>query len=197
MSARFQQEVRRAEAWEESRDLMFYPCWQALYQAANDVLDCSSLSLETLSIVLDALALDDELEHIQDLLRDRPELALQVVTAAPGHPDYRARWQAAVLAGELAPRHILNRYLNDEDEYVRRRALLSMRTRLPEIAESIATEWLDAEHEYSRMVALDTLYLMESNNFSEAVDQLLDDPSEVVQKRLKEVTRAGSDERNA
>jgi len=125
MSNRLQEEVRRAQAWEERRDLMFYPHWQALYEATNDVLDRSSLSLETLSIVLDALALDDELEHIQALLRDRPELALQVVIDAPGHPDYRAHWQAAVLAGELAPRHILNRYLNDEDEYVRRRARLS------------------------------------------------------------------------
>lgn len=53
-----------------------------------------------------------------------------------------ARWQLAVLAGEFAPETTVQAYLQDGDEYVRRRAHLASRHRFSRLAEETALSWL-------------------------------------------------------
>lgn len=186
MSQRLRREIDRLREWlTEAQDPNEYPDSGDLYAAVESLLDTLPLSDSQLRLLLDTLALDDEAEIVQDSVRERTEAAIQVARAGIDHPDARARWQAAVLAGEMAPEEVAHRYLADPDEYVRRRALTSARDRFPSLAESTATAWLDSTDEYSRMVALDTLYVLESDRYAMAAQQLAGDPSPVVQGWLK------------
>ena len=80
---------------------------------------------------------------------------------------------------------MLKRLTADEHEYARRRALLAIRETELEFAESVALSWLGSEHEYARMVALDTLHVLRSEWLAEAVDVLREDLAWIVQNRIE------------
>jgi HEAT repeat protein len=107
-----------------------YPDWQALYAAVSSFLETAAshtLTADELELVLYALARDNEVEVILERLQEFPAVALQVVQAAVSFPDIDARWQAAVLAGQIGATVIVRRFLDDDAEYVRRRAGFALR----------------------------------------------------------------------
>lgn len=184
---RLRREVQRLKQWADRNDPDTYPHFREVYEAVRWHLERGQISSEQISLLLDALALDDEGETIQELLRESPDVTQSVICAALEYPDSRARWQTGVLAGETAPEDIVCSYLKDSYEYVRRRTLLSARSRYPALAESVAVSWLDSPYEYERMVALDTLHILGSSQYPDAASILARDPSSVVQKRLKQL----------
>ena len=102
-----------------------YPDWQTLYAAINDFLTASTQRTVTpaeLQLLLYVLARDSEDEIVLETLEKFPSIAVQVIEAAVSFHDEAARWQAAVLAGRIGSASMLHRFLNDEAEYVRRRA---------------------------------------------------------------------------
>jgi len=102
-----------------------YPDWQDFYAAIGSFLETAAhqtLTTDELEQLLYALARDNEDEVILQSLEKFRAVALQVVQAAVSFPDPDARWQAAVLAGKINATAIARRFLDDEDEYVRRRA---------------------------------------------------------------------------
>lgn len=191
------QEIERLEQWAVAHAVNEYPFSEPLYDAVEIALKNALISDDLLRLLLHALALDEEAERIQDALRERPVVARQVARAAVEQPDYRARWQAAVLAGEVAEEEVVSLYLDDPDEYVRRRALLAARDRFPGLVEAKSMVWLDSPYAYSRMVALDTLYAIKSKQYRVAVDRLEQDTSSVVRVRLNELEGAQSKRRDA
>ncbi len=81
-----------------------------------------SLADAELELLLYALARDNEDEHVLETLEQFPAIAAQIADAAVTFSDPDARWQAAVLAGRIGLVAVLLRFLDDEAEYVRRRA---------------------------------------------------------------------------
>lgn len=186
---RLHSEVQRLKQWTDRNDPDIYPYYGDFLKAVQELLRLPQLSAEQISLLVEALALDDESESIQDLLRELPDTARLLMSAAVAYPDYRARWQAGVLAGEVGSKDIVARYLNDAHEYIRRRTILAARIRFPALAESVALPWLDS-YEYERMVALDTLHAVESSHYHKSVSKLARDSSSVVQMQLKRLTEA-------
>lgn len=173
--------------WEDA-----YPNWPALYSATESALNRGGFTDEQTEAILYVLAQDHEAERVRGYLAKRPTVGIQVGRAALEYPSRDARWQCADLLGEIGTSEALDlveQFLQDDHEYVRRRALLALRERHPETAESVARSWLDAEHEYSRMVALDTLHVLDADDFAEAKERMRADESEVVQKRIAEIER--------
>ncbi len=124
------------------------------------------------------------------MLSANPKASFLVAKRGVHYTDSQARWQIAVLLGRLGTSNaveLLKGMTSDADEYVRRRALLSVRDVDSAFAESIAIEWLESEYEYSRMVALDTLAVLNSPYLSEAMRILENDPSPVVQNQRLQV----------
>lgn len=186
-------EVARLRAWQLEHPRAdpeeHYPAFYDLRSAALSACLEPAVASTTLALILEVLGLDHEPEFLLDALSGRPQAALSIAVAGLDHPDPNTRWQVAVLLGRIAtPTAIgaLRRLLTDGHEYVRRRALLSIRDLDRTAAEETAVGWLNSQHEYSRMVALDTLALLHSANLDEALARLADDPSDVVQaRRLK------------
>lgn len=188
MVQRLRQEVERLEAWAVENDPIEYPNADSLCAVVAEALDLRGLAPPTFDLLLRALALDDDAEVIHDLLRERPDKAERVAAASVLRTiDYRARWQVASLAGEFAHEAIVKKYLSDEHEYVRRRALLASRERFPQLAESVAVSWLGSPEPWSRMAALDTLHALGSSQYPSALARLARDEADVVRLRAQEL----------
>ena len=102
-----------------------YPAWQDLYAAVSSLIEAAAhrpLTTDELENMLYALARDNEDEVILQRLVEFPAVALQVVEASVSVTDADARWQSAVLAGKVGATAIVRRFLDDDAEYVRRRA---------------------------------------------------------------------------
>jgi hypothetical protein len=106
-----------------------YPNWQDFYAAVGGFLETTArrtLAADELGLLLYALARDNEDEVILQRLEECPAVALQAVQAAVSFPDTDARWQAAVLAGKIGAADTVRRFLDDDAEYVRRRASFAL-----------------------------------------------------------------------
>jgi HEAT repeat protein len=161
------------------------------------LLSRGKLDSEDIQEILFVLARDNEAENILDMLTERPDIAEQIAFQGVNYEDRDARWQIAVLLGRLGTGKALDHLRSmrrDPDEYVRRRALLELRDHDAELSERIAIEWLDSEYDYSRMVALDTLAFLNSPALEMAMEKLDEDPSEVVQKRIRIIAASSTNQ---
>ena len=106
-----------------------YPEWSSLYAATADVLSSGKrLSEEEVSLVMYALARDNEDEQVLDLLVSARYAALTLCQAV-GSAEQDARWQLAVALGRIGSAEAVERlrdFLADEAEYVRKRARLAL-----------------------------------------------------------------------
>ena len=123
---------KRTPDWE-----VVYPGWDNLYNAVNRVLAGVPLNEwkpEVFNQILYALARDHEAENIQDKLVDYPDKLIALAEKALSYPDYHTRWQIAHIIHKVPKKDseieiLLNRFLSDENEYVRRRASLALEYR--------------------------------------------------------------------
>ena len=155
-----------------------YPDWIDLYRAVQEFLATYKLigewSLESLDLVLYALARDNECQHIANQLRDEyPDALIQLakLSIKLGEPD--AKWQLAKELGELPlnkakTETILVELAHDSDEYVRRQSLMSLAKIKSEFTESLVLKsWYQSHEnqEWSRMAALWCLNKIDSPHF--------------------------------
>lgn len=142
-----------------------YEDWSQVYAAVVRFLDANSPNCWDDEAILDLLYLlarDNETELIRDNLVDRPA-HLQVLAQTGLRSNERdARWQLADALGEDAvpdkdALSLLQRFFEDADEYVSRRALLSLGRRQAPVAEALAIRAWHTGFEYQRIAALHVL----------------------------------------
>lgn len=124
-----------------------YDEWHNLYSAVEAILYKPTLDESEVQLLLYALARDNECEFIRGMLEDYPEHGLRLAAAAVTYPEYEARWQAADFLGRietLEAKELLRRFVEDSDEYVRRRALLAAQEHDPTFAEEVARHWVES-----------------------------------------------------
>ena len=138
-----------------------YKDWQALYRAVFDVLDAVPIADwdgPTTEFLLYALARDDEDERIAEELSTRPEALLAITRAALRSPERNARWQVAAHLSRVSDppieaRSLLESLAGDGDEYVRRRALMSLGILGSPALEGLIDRAWASGHEYQRMAS--------------------------------------------
>ena len=187
------EEVERFKAWASTQRRNYgewecdYEDWATLYAAGEASLANLSMSEVEVDLVLYVLARDNESELIKSMLEKYVDNGMRVARAAISCGDADARWQIADFLGTQngdEAKHLLHRFADDEDEYVRRRALLASVRNNPTFAETTAWEWLASEHEYSRLASLRILRQLGSPELAAAIERLRDDLSPVVQAEL-------------
>ena len=107
-----------------------YLGWPALYSAVEACLlakanETNPLTKAERELLLYALARDNEDQVVLELFEQFPDASIQLARAAIDYPDKEARWQVVVLLGHLKGAEavsLLQRFLEDDSEYVRRRA---------------------------------------------------------------------------
>lgn len=176
MKSNWQEEVEKFREWAATRiafsqaALYFgewecdYNAWQPIRERVGDFLRASntlSWSEDETKDLLYILARDNEDEVIANELKQRSEVALFLASKSLEGSDWDARWQLADVLGHLSPdariEPLLLRFANDEEEYVRRRALQSL-TRLgsSQVEQLALREWNreSQTQQWARMNAL-------------------------------------------
>ena len=174
-----QQQVTRfcewAEAYAESCDMPVselgsewefeYEDWQSLYQAVFAVLDTLPTykwDEETDKLLLFALARDNEGEIIATELERRPKALLVLARASLRSAEDQAKWQIASRLSGMSEqpaeaRSLLELLAVDKDEYVCRRALISLGILgSPSLEGLVDAAWATG-NVYQRMAALTAL----------------------------------------
>lgn len=154
----------------------------------------SDWTTEQVDDVLYAVARDNEIEHLSEEIAKQPNLLLELAEASVGSEERDAKWQLAVQLGQQAiysarSEEILLKLVNDEDEYVRRRALLSLGANRSAAAISLAERAWDTGHEYQRIAALWVIKDCAPAMLSVYVDKAHKDGRQYVVQNAHEVTR--------
>ncbi len=151
-----------------------YEEWGRLYEVVLDFVasqPVDSWTAEQMDAVLYTIARDNEMGNIVSILGERhPAILCLLAVAAVEHGEPGARWQLAVELGKSTPfsadlEALLLKMAGDEDEYVRRRALMVLARFNSQHTEQLAlAAWYQAhEHQqWARMAALWSLHRIQS-----------------------------------
>lgn len=199
MNQLLQEEVTRFRTWAVGREGSYgewecdYADWPTFLKASEDtIIEAERGQLDSNDAInlLYAIARDNEIEWLRRFLIDHPRTLRSLAKQAASHPDYATRWQLACsVADARLPDavEILQPYLIDQDEYVRRRSLLALSPLCPSQAELLAIAGVNSTNEYLRMVALKVLHDIRSGHFTEVAVRLCADPNEYVHKLAAEL----------
>lgn len=199
--ASLQQEIDRFRKWAPPTDRRHgewecdYEHWTRLWSAAMSTIDKHAgqeLSPDVAEDLLYVLARDNEAENVRDHLVQTPDVLSALAVYATKSPDPDAKWQIVVsIADAKLPdaAELIRPFLNDDDEYVRRRSLMAFTLFAPREAEEIALHDLAATFEYTRIAALHVLDTVDSPQLALALQALDNDPSEHVRHNVHELRR--------
>ena len=144
---------RGSGSWETE-----YGNWANLNLAIDKAINelNSSYNQETAENLIQALAIDNEseltLEKIEETLNSKNRFVEQVISSI----QPQAKWQVSEMLGnvmlENSTQYLLE-LIDDQDKYVKRRALLSLNKVDKNIAKSIATKYQDDSDDYLRVVS--------------------------------------------
>lgn len=166
------QEVGRFNAWAGDRGPgrsgeweCDYPDWNVLYKAASDLIGNSDVHDWNESIVgalIYAIARDNECGCIASLLRAETGKLCFLARAALRSEEADAKWQLSVqLAHSSVPfedaEPLLLSFATDDDEYVRRQALMALGRIRSSHVELLAEKAWETGDEYQRMASLAAL----------------------------------------
>jgi HEAT repeat protein len=140
-----------------------YPDWSSIYTAVTDVLcredTLAHLGDSGIESILYLIARDNECEVIAKALANKPDALTAFAHAALKTNDSDAKWQIARrLRNTQVPSHdaeaLLLKFVEDDDEYVRRHALLALGDIKSSRTEDLAYKAWESGDEYQRIAAL-------------------------------------------
>lgn len=146
-----------------------YPKWSRIHRAFDAFIatsPCREWTDATTELVLYAIALNDEFNYLIKSLARSPDELLCLAEHAVTSLEPDARWQVAAELGKLGSGEqqaetLLLRFMHDEDEYVRRRALLALADLGSSTVASVVDHAWTSGDEYQRD---DILYILWKTN---------------------------------
>jgi hypothetical protein len=129
-------EIDKFRNWASTSDKSYgewetlYLHWDKIYHFVNKLVKDTPVDKwepDLITNFLYILARDNEDEEIIHTLIDNPKQLLSLAKHSASFPDEDARWQIAYGLGEIKGnnhqiKNLLNKFLHDDKEYVRRRA---------------------------------------------------------------------------
>ncbi|MES2952806.1 MAG: hypothetical protein V4858_30110 [Pseudomonadota bacterium] len=171
--------------------------WNGLYDAAFAFVDSTRPDLWTSDEIADLLFLiaHDVHDLVAERLAEEPGKLLAISREALRCDDPDAKWPLAVELGALheqktAAELILIGFVHDEDEYVSRRALLSLAKMKSDRTESLAERAWGTGHLYQRIAALSALQTVSSKKLQEYVERAYEDGREYVVQNARKIESA-------
>ncbi len=152
-----------------------YDDWWSVYDAFLPFVattTCQEWSSATTQMLLYIIARDNEFGQLAHEVAKNPNNLLCLAKRVVDSPEPDARWQIAVELGQMAGpsaqvEEILTQFAHDDDEYVRRRALIALADiGSPHVADFVEPAW-DTGHEYQRMAVLHALRAIGSPQLEE------------------------------
>lgn len=165
-----------------------YEEWDTLYKAVRSFLASSPIekwSPAEIDDILYAIARDNEIEYLINEIKENPNVLLKLSSLALSSSESDAKWQLADRLGHLSSRAqeaeaLLLEFVNDENEYVSRRALLALGNLKSPKAEELAEQAWNSGHEYQRIAALSVLKAISSQKLPIYVRKAIEDGREYI-----------------
>ncbi len=137
----------------------------------------------TISDLLYIIARDNESPSLAHAIAEEPERLLFLAWAAIEAPERDAKWQFAVELGNLDRRKypaepMLLALFQDEDEYVRRQALMALGRMRSPLAEGLVSAAWETGDGYQRIAALQVLRDLNSPQLTIYLDEAEQDSSQ-------------------
>jgi hypothetical protein len=170
---------------------MDYEDWESLYKASKAVLQTEpdSWDSEVKKLLLYVIARDNENGLVMGLLSESQAFALASFSMAEGEPG--AKWQLAVRLGKLPigdeTEQLLLDFATDSDEYVRRRAMMTLADLGYKSAERLVVTAWNTGNEYQRMAALHVLERLNSAQLNEYLELASADGREYLAKTVERI----------
>jgi len=190
------QEIEKYKQW---RSLHPFPdeydgWWHGLYAATFAFAASTRPDEWTSEEVSDLLFLisHDLCDLIVEQLAKEPNKLLAIGQVALKCNDPDAKWPIAVELGSLIEQKcdaepMLIAFVNDDDEYVSRRALLSLASLNSDSTEFFAERAWNTGHLYQRIAALSALRTVSSPKLQEYVEKAYEDGREYVVRNARKI----------
>jgi hypothetical protein len=165
-----------------------YDSWDDIYQAFANYLktsDPTQWTSKEKELLLYIIARDNEMEHLSSILDEQALVTLTREAIINGHRD--DKWQLAVQLNRLTDKHLattlMDSLVNDEDEYVNRRALMGLAELQSDRVEGYAEVfWSRNKYgdmdEYQKMAVLHALSVTKSKNLEDYIRKAKEDGRE-------------------
>jgi HEAT repeat protein len=137
-----------------------YPGWKELEKAIDEAIEKLNVHFDqkTAELLIEALAIDNEAELVLEKIEEGLQEKKKFIKLAMESIQPEARWQIAELLGRInleeREEFLLKLITEDKDNYVQRRALLSLNLINPLKAVHLAETFINNEDEYLKMVAM-------------------------------------------
>lgn len=176
---------KRNDGWEE-----YFPKWRELINAAIQTMRSVSLSGQDLELLDHCWSISEETEELSLHASEHLDALWDVVVQMTKSKDWKVRWQAfnALAAGGSNAEGILRVGLLDENDYVKRRALLSLAEVGPSDADRLAEQFVQHNDAYLRLAAINLLRRCGSASERRRVGELLaNDSADFVRRAAQEL----------
>ncbi|MGC5323876.1 HEAT repeat domain-containing protein [Brevibacillus sp. SYSU BS000544] len=162
--------IKHEFEWEVS-----FPNWELIYTIFDKLIEttsCRSWDHRTVNNLLFIIGRDNESELLIRKITDFPERLYFLGKEGIAYPDSDTKWQLANYLTKCLSTHadveeIILKYYQDQNEYVKRRALLALGIINSKYAEQCAIESWNTGMKYQRLAALEVLKQLKSPYFSE------------------------------
>jgi hypothetical protein len=140
--------------------------------------------------ILYVIGWDNECEYLIDEIEENYDVLIKLADLALNSAEYDAKWQLADRLGNLSIESaelLLLKFVNDEHEYVRRRALIALgRMKSPQ-AEALAEKSWETGEEYQRIAALWVLHDISSNKLPDYLQKAIEDGRHFVLRNAHQI----------
>jgi hypothetical protein len=140
--------------------------------------------------ILYVMGWDNECENLADEIEENPDVLIKLANLALNSSEDDAKWQLADRLGNLSnepAESLLLKFVNDKDEYVRRRALIALGRMQSPYAEALAEKSWDTGEEYQRIAALWVLKDISSSKLAAYLQKAIEDGRQFVIKNADQI----------
>lgn len=175
-----------------------YDYWKELYAAFTSFVESNSpdkLSEQDIKNIIYVVARDNEMENLVSELAEKPSWFKVVLPHVLESEESDAKWQFAVALGEnILPfaesESALLKLVDDENEYLSRRALQSLGKIGSNKTESLCERAWETNHEYQRIMALWVLKQIHSEKLEKYLSLAKEDGREYVVSNANKIKNA-------
>lgn len=170
-----------------------YSQWWHLFEIILAFLNTSisdPWSVQEVNDILYVMGWDNECENLVDEIEENPDVLVKLANLALNSSEDDAKWQLADRLGNLSSEpaeSLLLKFVNDKDEYVRRRALTALGRMKSPYAEALAEKSWETGEEYQRIAALWVLKDITSSKLTEYLQKAIEDGRHFILKNAHQI----------
>ena len=164
-------------------------CYSEWWDLCKMILSFLTISInkdwssEQVDDILYVIGWDNECEYLIDNIEENSDVLIKLADLALNSTENDAKWQLADRLGNLSnepAESLLLKFVNDRNEYVRRRSLIALGRMKSPHAEALAEKSWETGDEYQRIAALWVLKDLSSNKLPTYLQNAMEDGRHIV-----------------